>query len=138
MESLSVNLYTAIMKAADHIERNPKQYAFHATLIPPCGTPGCMLGWIGHFAGVGDRRDVLEAVNRELLGLHGDDHTDCEFYDRIEASQHFTKLTDAPSIAKCLREYAETYHGHQKPTERNFARELEQKLLTEQPEELAI
>jgi hypothetical protein len=47
-----MNIRQAVLKAADHIERNPHLYEFYRNEVPECGTPGCMLGWIGHFLGV--------------------------------------------------------------------------------------
>jgi hypothetical protein len=48
------NIYDAIMKAADHIERNPELFQFHRIYVPECGTPACALGWIGFFVGSKD------------------------------------------------------------------------------------
>jgi hypothetical protein len=47
-----MNIRQAILKAADLIESRPELYAFYQNEVPECGTPGCMLGWIGHFLGV--------------------------------------------------------------------------------------
>src|SRR6185437_10876015 len=48
-----MNVYNAIMRAADHIERHPQEFNFNSTSIPDgpgCGTPGCALGWIAVFS----------------------------------------------------------------------------------------
>lgn len=47
-----MDIYNAILKAADHIEKEPHLYNFYCNRVPDCGTPGCMLGWIGHFMGL--------------------------------------------------------------------------------------
>jgi hypothetical protein len=52
MNGHPVTIREAILKAADHIEQNPERYDFSSCETPDCGTPGCMIGWIGHFAGV--------------------------------------------------------------------------------------
>ena len=49
-----MNVREAILAAADHIETYPKKFSFASVEVPSrrsCGTPGCALGWIGHFAG---------------------------------------------------------------------------------------
>ena len=50
-----MSIRDAILKAADHIERNPCSFDFWNNRIPKhCGSPGCVLGWIGFFAGLKD------------------------------------------------------------------------------------
>lgn len=47
-----MNIYDAIMKAADRIETHPKSFDFYSCDMPhPCGTPGCAIGWIAYYAG---------------------------------------------------------------------------------------
>ena len=55
-----MNIRQAILRAADHIESHPELYEFHRNEVPACGTPGCMLGWIGYFLGV--KGSVVYAV----------------------------------------------------------------------------
>ena len=47
-----MNIRTAILKAADSIEQNPDIYNWSNVQVPPCGTPGGMLGLIGAFRGM--------------------------------------------------------------------------------------
>ena len=61
-----MNIYNAILKAADHIERNPHLYDFYRSNVPNCGTPGCMLGWIGHFMGIPKGANIYTAVGPRL------------------------------------------------------------------------
>lgn len=45
----------AILRAADRIEALPSSYRFMALGLPDgdgCGTPHCMIGWIGHELGM--------------------------------------------------------------------------------------
>lgn len=65
-----MNIYDAIMKAADTIEKRPDLYQFMANDIPDCGSPGCLLGWIGHHMGL--RGNVFETV----MPLMGDNNLD--------------------------------------------------------------
>jgi hypothetical protein len=129
-----VNLYEAFMKAADHIESRPHLFNFDLYEMPgTCNTPGCALGWVGFFSGlefshqgfIGVRTDV----SPQMLGIRS-----TEFYDRM-AEWGLNWMRDASCCARSLRLYAEKYHAPAKP-ERNFARELEQKLLAH-PLELA-
>lgn len=47
-----MNIRQAILEAADQIEQHPETYRFRSNENPKCGTPGCLLGWIGCKAGV--------------------------------------------------------------------------------------
>jgi hypothetical protein len=52
-----MNIRNAFLRAADHIERNPKDYDFCNNEKPTCDTPGCLIGWVGVFAQVQARSD---------------------------------------------------------------------------------
>lgn len=127
-----MNTYEAIMRAANHIERNPSSFDFDKTDIPApdCGTPGCALGWIGCFAGItGGIEEVADHGEGNSL-LKIDQKI---FYRRMDELAGALWIWSATKCATGMRLYAEKYHGHEK---RNFARELEQKLLAN-PLELA-
>ncbi len=47
MKYSNAQIREAILKAADRIERNPDGYNFYSNGKPDCGSPGCMMGWIG-------------------------------------------------------------------------------------------
>jgi hypothetical protein len=48
-----MNIYNAIMKAADQVETHPESFDFWVNDIPErCGSPGCALGWIGFYLGL--------------------------------------------------------------------------------------
>lgn len=117
------SLYTAIMKAADHIERYPQAFDFGEISVPPvCGTPGCALGWIGHFAELPVASPLRLVAHYDPTSRWRPDEamplmgvlTQDEFYDRMDAFcvdwRH-----DATNCANALRLYAEKYHGHEKP-----------------------
>lgn len=112
------SIYSAILKAADHIERKPQLFDFERIPIPSrCGTPGCALGWIGWFYG---RQRCMEADEgydgvgavAVIMGLKAG----FDFYARMEAlTGGFEWMRDAKECARVMRLYAEKYHGHEKP-----------------------
>lgn len=124
-----MNLYNAIMKAADHIERDPESYNFGRIHVPDCGTQGCMLGWIGFYAGVTVGSDVLTKVGHDLLHEAGNRHSDLSFYDKL-GNQRYTQ--DVRAAVSGLRLYAETYWSHQKPkAASDFVANLMARVMTE-------
>ena len=66
-----MNIRQAILKAADSVEHSGN-YEFMCVTIHDCGTPMCMLGWIGHHLGL--RGGISNAVN--AIGLKDE----MEFY----------------------------------------------------------
>jgi len=107
-----MNIYDAIMKAADTIEQHPDWYDFDKNTKPDCGTPGCMLGWIGHYSGV-----ELTASEAEFPGLYTN-RTICavgfDYSDIItESNKHFgpdlRQTQCAADAAKAMRFYAEKH-----------------------------
>jgi hypothetical protein len=117
-----MNTYQAILRAADHIERQPRLFDFERTRVPGnCHTPGCALGWIGFFAG------RTQARVRAMLGLSflhrgiaivtvdaGSDPvitvTAREFYQRMDRLAARDWRRDATQCANALRLYAAVYH----------------------------
>ena len=95
---------SAILLAADHIEQHPELFRFTKCRIPECGTPGCLLGWIGHFLGM--------APGQSILGLESPMNADHHlFYDRVSSLLDQQPWTvNAPMCARGLRLYANTYH----------------------------
>ena len=99
-------MYDAIMKAANHIEKNPGIFEYSISNIPRCGSPGCALGWIGYFAGEPAGKQVERVA--EMLNVE-----EIEFYRRMTAFR--ISWMSRPSVAaEALRLYAEKYHGHEK------------------------
>jgi hypothetical protein len=120
---LNMRTFAAILRAADHIERNPRLFDFGRTRVPhSCRTRGCALGWIGFFAG----RTKLPL--RTLFGFSlphrgiaivttegGSDPlipiTACEFYRRMDALVAPDDWRrEASACAAGLRLYAMRYH----------------------------
>ena len=109
-----MNIYQAIMKAADHIEANPSEFRFWSTRCPEhpgCGTPGCALGWISSFAK--QRQDVHRGC-LILMGLPAGPSGSFRFYRRMNDFDPSWREA-ATNCAAALREYADMYHGDLKP-----------------------
>jgi hypothetical protein len=108
-----MNVYEAIMRAGDHIERHPDLFKFSRFCIPKRGSPGCALGWIGHFAGMeAAYTGAGMRVPKEVLGLDGD----TTFYQLMgKLSGGGGWRYDAEICARTLRAYAAKHH---KPTTR--------------------
>lgn len=98
-----MEIYNAIMKAADHIERNPHSYNFFNSVVPECGTQGCMLGWIGHFMGMTGANVFREVGPR--LGFGRDFLAGAAI-----GVQHGEDLKDSTDAVRMLRRFAQRYH----------------------------
>lgn len=117
-----MNIYTAIMKAADWIESHPSEFKFFSISVPDapgCGTPGCAIGWIGTFAG---NRKGFTRVYSEILGVG----SDIEFYSRMDklsapGAGYCDGTTQwrhqASECGRVLRLYAAKYHAPAKPAQ---------------------
>lgn len=98
----------AILAAAAHIEANPSSYRFRSNSPPHCGTPGCMMGWIGFHMGISGPADggYMDAV-RQACGF---DYCDLGDFAR-ETSWYSTALksytSDAGVAARIMREFAD-------------------------------
>lgn len=94
-----MNVREAILKAADHIERNPHLYDYQKIYAPECGTTGCAIGWIGHFLGMSgkDLDEICDAIGT----------THSEFYERTEPTGNVVAQECA---VRSLRAYADRYH----------------------------
>lgn len=110
-----MNIYTAIMKAADQIERNPHTFDFVQGRRPNregnCGTPSCALGWVGFFAQ--SKEQYWTGVCQELFGMDPMD-----WYDFLsKEAGSFNSWTSSPQeCARVLRLYAAKHHA--KPVQR--------------------
>jgi hypothetical protein len=79
----------AILKAADHIEKHPELYDFFKHDIPADGQRGCLLGWIGRFAGM--PAEVYGAASRNPLEFAARKvgfHDSTSFYGRMHMHGH--------------------------------------------------
>lgn len=114
----TMNIRTAILKAADSIEQNPGTYDFRSTHLPDdsCGISGCALGWIAYHAnldipvldfGMGPERHMsYNGLIYEYLGIE----FDCCFNNLNKANGSEDWKLSAPECAKALRLYADKYH----------------------------
>lgn len=124
-----MNLYHAIMAAADQIEKHPASFRFNTNTVPPddCGSPGCALGWIAHFVGwesppVSHAFGEMSSVGHfaeECMKLPLDSsNAEMSFYgrmDRLESEDApLPWIDNAVVAAQTLRKYAEKYHSHEK------------------------
>lgn len=103
---------TAILKAANRIERHPDEFDFMSIDVPEpgaCGTPGCALGWIGFYAKLKPHvSEGFVSVVANKMGLEGA----AAFYGRMSSlnRRSDTHWTDtAKQCAKVLRKYADKY-----------------------------
>ena len=123
-----MNIREAILKAADHVQTHQDMWCYSLSEVPECGSPGCALGWIGHFANIkGDAEDVAVAMGLpKLHDQHGVGYHQWEFYDRVQqlvgepgfTDRHrgptFLHLATAAEAAHVMRLYADVYHPAEK------------------------
>ena len=100
-----MNIREAILMAADTLERHPDLWRWSNCHVPACDTPGCAVGWIGHFAGC-EVRLPIDVVAKEKLGLPHDGY----FYDRMNDLVGRPWSSDLALCVKGLRLYADKYH----------------------------
>jgi len=122
-----MNMYKAILQAADFIEGHPSQFKFSSVSTPRhpgCGTPGCALGWIGHFAGFSAGEDWIPYdVATKAMGLRPEPAYSggtlfkeaFHFYRRMDELGGNMWRYRAVDCARALRLYAEKYHALAKP-----------------------
>ena len=104
-----MDIRTAILKAADRIESNPAAYSFVRSGKPGCGSPGCLMGWIGFYAGVSeDRRNAATYASQVAQQLFGMGHWSQAVYLITSHASGYAK--DAKVAARLLRAYANKYH----------------------------
>lgn len=125
-----MNLYYAIIAAAEQIEKHPGSFKFTTTSVPEddCGSPGCALGWVAHFAGYEDlHADYIDGYSqvgrfaRDFMKVpveRNQRNAEMSFYgrmDRLESADAPQPWIDDPVVAaQTLRKYAQMYHGHEK------------------------
>lgn len=105
-----MNIYNAIMKAADHIEKHPERFDYWSTMVPHSeGCQACLLGWIGFYFGQTIRDDIHGPIDQRitLLGVHYS-----VFYAAIAKMSDVASLSqaDPKRLAAGLRLYAAEYH----------------------------
>jgi hypothetical protein len=109
-----MRLKTAILKAADFLDRHPRLFEFMSIEIPDsCKTPGCALGWIHFFSkvpgSVSSGGRIIEASH--FPGLRNES----DFYERMDKIYKSVKWRDnARRCATALRKYAAKYGSESK------------------------
>jgi len=100
-----MNVRNAILKAADHIEKNPDEFDFMAIGFPEpnCGMPACTIGWIGSFLGKRASYGVT-GFSEEVLGVFA-----LDFYERMDQLGGNTWRSEAAACARALRQYADVH-----------------------------
>ena len=113
-----ITVYEAIMLAANQIENNPAKFDFMATEVPTtCRTPGCALGWIGHYLGMGSRtayvshRHVPEKLGIQPPNLDDPHSATGEFYAILDRLSGKNWRWSATNCAAAMRAYANEFHA---------------------------
>lgn len=106
-----MNIRSAILAAADHIEANPGEFDFRSVDQPGCGSPGCALGWIGFFAKQDPQAgECYVRTVANSIGLPSPEDS-MIFYNRMNALPRSTGWTRYAALcASTLRAYANAYH----------------------------
>lgn len=111
MNYTKTQIRTAILRAADHIARNPNDFNWKSVHVGGCGTPACAVGWIGAFLGIpatgkypngAPYKENIETVAK-AVGVHNMD-----FYRRMRGIDKDWR-TEHARIAPALRAYADKY-----------------------------
>lgn len=107
-----MNIYDAVMRAADHIERNPHLFNFVRSYVPDCNTPGCLMGWVGHFMGLRTGTLAWDGVARHF-GIEKETGRWHAFDDLVRRELgdegYLGYQWDVAVAAKFLRLYAAKY-----------------------------
>jgi hypothetical protein len=106
-----VNIYEAIMAAADHIEQNPQDFNFCNGHFPRGGLGACPLVWIGLLGGIPHDVAYGEYCNSVSLVLTGDARI-TEFFERCSELGSVSRRECSPHV---LRAYAAKYHAPSVP-----------------------
>lgn len=105
------SLRSAILAAADHIERNPALYHCGETDIPQTITSrASAIGWIAYFYGYTSPDHCATGMT---LQLHESAEAFCRYMDRVNTgwrSWFWSWERNAKRCAWCLRRYADRYH----------------------------
>lgn len=100
--------YSAIMAAADFIERNPERYSY-MQVDAPCKDGdgrGCMIGWIGTFMGMEKQfaGDIMEKVTGKRAWM-----PDTAFGIDMGQNKYLGHTRDPKIAAEMMREFAKQF-----------------------------
>ncbi len=104
-----------VLKTANHIERNPRSYRYADNRIPRCSNdPGCVLGWMAHFASARDcgslTPEVIAAITCDPVYACNIGYND--FFKRLDECHPIYRghwRSDAKHAVAALRAYAAKY-----------------------------
>jgi hypothetical protein len=99
---LTVDIRTAILKAAEHVERHPDDWNFFSIRTPTCGSQGCAIGWVAAYM---DMSGFVHELCFKVFGVRNE-----EFYDRMRALGCQLACALPLQVAQGLRAYANKYH----------------------------
>lgn len=102
----------AILKTAALFETRPELYNFNEIKVPDCGSPGCMLGWIGVHLGI-PAGTIVHVDVCQAIGIKSRDlYNHCASWR--EVAGYTTPYTeDAAIAAGALRAFANKYSSKQ-------------------------
>lgn len=94
-----MNKYELYTKTADYFEQHPGHYDFMEVTVPPCGSPGCVIGIMGMIAGeTGKVSDVCQ----KIIGM-----SETDFYTEMNRARRLLNSVnwcDCVAVAiACLR-----------------------------------
>lgn len=113
MKYTDSEIRAALLKAADQIEQNPESYNFKTNDKPDgCGSPGCILGWVGAFLGIESDPEFPGAYASDVVDAVGFSWTDISETVAPAALHPSEKIhgiyTNSPiSAAVMVREFAD-------------------------------
>lgn len=120
---------TALLLAADQIEKDPTSFSFVEIDAPKCGSPACALGWVFHFLGLYGNHwtDVQEEAAKAIFppglprpmrpaSVWDDDRLpkpstlESWFYDEMDALTSGDWRRKTSECVTGLRRFADKYH----------------------------
>lgn len=117
-------LRQAILLTADHIEQHPALYNYQIIKVPDCGTPGCLVAWIGHFLGVVSGTNCwTTGACHSIMGVSRDTFTTRIKDIRRGITLCHSYTNHVPTAVTALRKYADLYHPEE--TYPEISKELE-------------
>lgn len=120
-----MNVYDAIMKAADVIEQNWERYDYGEVRTPTCGSSACMWGHIGAALGMPVDTSINKVADKVGVGDCGHLYN---FFDRQLKSTKWRfpqdRLYTSSIITSTLRAYARKYFAPAKRTDAELVADL--------------
>jgi len=108
-----MEIRTALLKTANLFETKPASFDINATDLPDCGTPGCILGWVGVMLGDTNKAWWWTDSVYDAMGINKGSSTGAEgdgiFYERMRVLG-WAWADNAADCARTLRLYADRYH----------------------------